>query len=128
MKRLVREWAAKAEADFASAGRELRARKSPNYDDACFHAQQCAEKYLKALLQQAGVPFARTHNLLALLDLLRPTDPAWELLRPALERLTAFAAAFRYPGEAADKALAQEALALCRAVRVRSRGQLGLRD
>jgi HEPN domain-containing protein len=38
----------KAEGDFLTAGRELRARKSPNYDAVCFHAQQCAEKYLKA--------------------------------------------------------------------------------
>lgn len=50
---LTREWVGKAEGDFASAGRELRARKLPNYDSACFHAQQCAEKLLKAALQQA---------------------------------------------------------------------------
>ncbi len=43
MKPLTREWVNKAEGDYATAGRELRARKSPNYDAACFHAQQCAE-------------------------------------------------------------------------------------
>jgi hypothetical protein len=36
------EWIRKAEADFATAQREYRARRDPNYDDACFHAQQCA--------------------------------------------------------------------------------------
>ena len=41
----VTEWVLKAEGDFLTAGRELRARKSPNYDAVCFHAQQCAEKY-----------------------------------------------------------------------------------
>lgn len=46
------EWVSKAEGDFLTAGRELRARKSPNYDAVCFHAQQCAEKYLKAVLQE----------------------------------------------------------------------------
>jgi HEPN domain-containing protein len=35
--------------DFATVEREVRARKNPNYDGVCFHAQQCAEKYLKAL-------------------------------------------------------------------------------
>lgn len=50
MKPLAREWVNKAEGDFATAAREMRARKSPNYDAACFHAQQCVEKYLKALL------------------------------------------------------------------------------
>ena len=60
------------EGDFATAGRELRARKNPNYEAACFHAQQCAEKYLKAILQEQSIPFGRTHNLIALLDLLLP--------------------------------------------------------
>lgn len=50
MQPLKNEWIIKAEGDFATAQREMRARKDPNYDAACFHAQQCAEKYLKALL------------------------------------------------------------------------------
>ena len=41
MNLLVAEWVAKAEGDFTSAQRGLRARKAPNYDSACFHAQQC---------------------------------------------------------------------------------------
>ncbi len=43
MQPLTLEWVAKAEGDFSTAGRELRARKAPNYDAACFHAQQCFE-------------------------------------------------------------------------------------
>ena len=39
--------------DFKSAGREMRARKDPNYDAACFFVQQCVEKHLKARLQEA---------------------------------------------------------------------------
>ncbi|MFL5801388.1 MAG: HEPN domain-containing protein [Roseiflexaceae bacterium] len=45
MQPLTAEWIAKAEGDFASATRELRARKVPNYASACFHAQQCAERF-----------------------------------------------------------------------------------
>jgi HEPN domain-containing protein len=52
MKPLTREWIEKAEGDFATASREMRARKFPNYDAACFHSQQCVEKYFKALLQE----------------------------------------------------------------------------
>ena len=52
MKPTTAEWVAKAVGDFLTAGRELRARKSPNYDAVCFHAQQYAEKYLKAVLQE----------------------------------------------------------------------------
>jgi HEPN domain-containing protein len=40
-------------------------------EDACFHAQQCAEKALKGLLSDRGIPFPRTHVLEVLLDLLK---------------------------------------------------------
>ena len=55
MNPLTVEWVAKAESDLASALRDWRARKAPNYDAACFHAQQCTEKYLKALLQENNI-------------------------------------------------------------------------
>ena len=50
MKVTTREWIEKAEADYVSAGREYRARNRPNFDAACFFAQQCIEKYLKGRL------------------------------------------------------------------------------
>lgn len=57
MKPITREWVDKAEGDYIAAQREVRARKNPVYDAACFHAQQCAEKYLKARLTEAGIRF-----------------------------------------------------------------------
>jgi len=51
MNPLTLEWVEKAEGDFITARRELHARAKPNYDAACFHAQQMAEKYLKTMLQ-----------------------------------------------------------------------------
>ncbi len=56
MNRLTAEWVDKAEGDYATAGRELRARVHPNYDASCFHAQQAAEKYLKAQEISEGRP------------------------------------------------------------------------
>ena len=47
MNPLTFEWIEKAEGDLVTTLRELRARRSPNYDASCFHAQQMAEKYLK---------------------------------------------------------------------------------
>jgi len=44
MKTLAREWVKKAEGDFNTLLREVHARKAPNFDAACFHAQQCVEK------------------------------------------------------------------------------------
>src|SRR5438045_5215990 len=69
------EWVEKAEGDWHTAGRELRATEFPNYDAVCFHAQQCAEKYLKALLTERDVRFPKMHHLPTLLDLLVPVCP-----------------------------------------------------
>ena len=114
------------EGDFATAGRELRARKNPNYEAACFHAQQCAEKYLKAILQEQSIPFGRTHSLIALLDLLLPHAGAWEDARPHLEILNVYAVAVRYPGESADKPSAREAVRHATVVRTIARRSLSL--
>lgn len=59
MQPLTIEWIRKADGDMATAKRELRARSTPNYDAVCFHAQQCAEKHLKALLQEEAIPFGK---------------------------------------------------------------------
>jgi HEPN domain-containing protein len=117
MQPLTSEWVQKAEGDLATARRELRARTAPNYDAACFHAQQCAEKYLKALLQEAVTPFGKTHNLSILLDLLKDQYPALELIRPTLAMLNAYAVEYRYPGESADKTVARQAVKMAEEVK-----------
>jgi len=118
MKPLALEWVVKSEAaDFATASREMRARKSPNFDAVCFHSQQCAEKRLKALLVEEAIPFSKTHDLIRLLDLLIPIYRPLELLRPHLAELTDFAVEFQYPGESADKQIAQIALGSCKLIR-----------
>ena len=87
MNALAVEWLEKAEGDYATAGRELRARRRPNYDAACFHAQQTAEKYLKAFLQEHRVAFPKTHSLIELLELCLRLDAGFELQRDLLVRL-----------------------------------------
>ncbi len=126
MKALTREWITKAEGDFNSCLREVRARRHPNHDSACFHAQQCVEKYLKARLQEAGLGFPKTHDLLELLKRLLTVEPAWTTLNPALTQLVNYAFAFRYPGISARKADARKALKVCRTVRQTVRRSLGL--
>ena len=59
----LKEWISRAEGDYFSALREHRARKHVNHDSACFHAQQSVEKYLKAVLVDLGIAFAKTHDL-----------------------------------------------------------------
>jgi len=83
------EWVEKAEGDWHTAGRELRTTEFPNYDAVCFHAQQCAEKYLKALLTERNVRFPKMHHLPTLLDLLVPVCPEAEACREDLSSLGA---------------------------------------
>jgi HEPN domain-containing protein len=126
MKPITLEWVRKAEGDFATAERELRAQKNPNYDASCFHSQQCVEKYPKARLQESKTPFGKTHDLSVLLDLVLAVEPSWDALRPDLRALTVFAVEYRYPGDSADKEIAREAVARCRKVRRIIRHSLGL--
>lgn len=49
-------WIDHAEDDANAAGKLLRGKK-PSVYGACFHAQQCAEKYMKALLVVKGERF-----------------------------------------------------------------------
>ena len=117
MNELTLEWLQKAEGDLATVGREVRARRRPNYDAACFHAQQAAEKYLKAILQEHDVHVPRTHNLIELLERCLPLDVSLEYTRELLLVLDRYSARYRYPGESAEKSEAQRAYRLIRDVR-----------
>lgn len=48
--------------------------KDNNFDAACFHAPQAAEKYLKAFLLHHGTKFPFTHNLKRLVELCEGID------------------------------------------------------
>ena len=126
MKPITREWVAKAEGDWDAAQREYRARQRPNDDASCFHVQQCAEKYLKARLEEAGIAFGRTHNLTSLLTLALAGEPTWTVLQPHLTALNIYAVAFRYPGSSATKSNAANALKAGREVRRIVRQAFGL--
>lgn len=126
MTRIVAEWLSKAEADFATLERESRVRKKTNYDGICFHAQQCAEKYLKARLSKAEIHFTKIHDLVALLELVLEVEPTWEQFRIDLAFLSDFAVSFRYPGESADREAARNAVRRCRLFRKAARTALGL--
>ena len=128
MKPIVAEWISKAEGDYAMMEREMRARRNPNYDGVCFHAQQCAEKYLKAHLDEAGTPFIKTHDLITLFEQILPLYPQWEEYRADLAFLSDFAVSFRYPGESADRESALDARRRCRVFRGAARSALGLTD
>jgi HEPN domain-containing protein len=89
MKRHTAQRVLKAEEDIEAA-RSLVAQAKPPRDIVCFHCQQAAEKYLKALLQELGLSIPYTHDLEELLDLLVPHDTTLKPLRRDAAFLTRF--------------------------------------
>lgn len=76
----------------AKKGKILRFRR----EALCFHAQQAAEKALKAVLLSRLIPFPKSHRLQELFDLL----PAELSLPPSVREATAlsdYAESGRYP-------------------------------
>ena len=60
------------------------------------HAQQAAEKMLKALLAARGVDYPKTHNLRVLIELLSAEGIRLPEKLAEIDRLTQFGTTFRY--------------------------------
>ncbi len=118
-------WVVHAEEDFALARTALR-RKQPLASGACFHAQQCAEKYMKALLISKGADFPKTHDLLLLNNLCSMNGVLLEIEPRHLNTLTDYAVRTRYPGNDPTAEDAKEAIALAKLVRKFARKFLGI--
>ena len=109
-------WLAYAHSDLSAGLALLRA---PDYypRQACFLAQQAAEKALKAILVLLEIEFPFTHDLDRLRDLL---PEGWRVKseQPDLANLTIWAIEARYPGDVPDvvEADARHALRLAEAV------------
>jgi HEPN domain-containing protein len=116
MKPETEEWVHKAEGDWKVAQREMRS-SDPVWDVVSFLAQQCAEKYLKAFLEEHKIAFRKTHDLIVLLDSSKGLLPELEGLRTRLARLSTYGIAARYPGAQADRRAAQDAVSTAEEVR-----------
>lgn len=93
---LVRGWLEKARRDFNTAVNSLNAVELFT-DIVCFHAQQAAEKYLKAYLIWQEIEFPRTHALEDLVLLAAQKEPDFLDLRDEVASLTPYAVEARYP-------------------------------
>jgi len=123
----TKQWVKKAEGDFDVVLVLRRSRKASRYDSIRFHCQQCVEKYFKAKLQEEGIHFPRTHDLVTLLGLLLPIEASWSLMQTGLADLSEAAVNFRYPGKWCSPADARRAFVLCERVRAAVRHSLGLK-
>jgi len=118
-------WIDKAEHDLLAAEHTIQLAPSGLTDIVCFHCQQCAEKYLKALLVFLGIHFPKTHDLRLLLDLV-PSQVSLNLSRTRVIPLNRYVIEGRYPGDWEPITLeeAQEALTMAKEVRAAVRAQL----
>ncbi len=111
------EWVAKAEGDLKAAAQILKIKRECPTDTVVYHAQQCVEKYLKAVLSSEGIPFPKTHNIRLLVDLV-PQAFSPSLDEDEQDMLTDYATGARYPGWGEiPLAEARKALAMARRVR-----------
>ncbi len=117
-------WLAKADDDLLAAQHLLIDTDSWAFGSVCYHAQQCAEKAVKAVLSGKGMHFPKTHDITELVALL-PSDIDIGLTPDDQDLLSDYAMTTRYPGdvdpltrEDADHAvaLAQAALTSARSI------------
>ena len=116
MNQMAAEWRQKAEEDWIVAERELSLRPAA-YSVVCFHAQQCAEKYLKASLLEGGKQFPHTHDLEYLAGLAFDLLLGLKELTDEIRWLTQFAVEVRYPGVSAHEMEARRSVEIAHKVR-----------
>ena len=115
--KVIQEWVAKAESDLVAATELLKLGKRSPTEAICFHAQQCVEKYVKALMVAHWLDVPKTHILNVLLSKL-PLESHPALTQVEQDRLNEYAVGVRYP-ETKSPTLseARHAVALARRVR-----------
>ncbi len=110
------DWLARARSDLALS--RIPPPEGVLWEDLCFHAQQAAEKAIKAVYRAHGRAFRYTHDIAELLDGLRREGVEVPARLGEAAELTPFAWQARYPGtgEPPDEAEHRRALLLAEAV------------
>lgn len=114
----VTQWLEYADEDFRLAKHGFTLATGTPYRLITYHAQQCAEKHLKAFLVHHMIDFPYTHSISRLLELCSTKAP-WAAGLESTEVLTTYATTARYPGEAetVSEAEARRAVELAEKVR-----------
>jgi len=113
----VTQWVSHAEDDLRLARHGMKLPEDCPYELIAFHAQQCAEKYLKAYLVSCLVDFPYTHDIFRLLRLCRQRAD-WAGQLEDAGRLVRYAITARYPTEGlkVNREQAAEAIAIAQRV------------
>jgi HEPN domain-containing protein len=105
IRRKVTQWRAYGDEDLRLARHGLTLATDQPFRLIAYHAQQCAEKYLKGYLVSHRIDFPYTHNISRLVELCVEQGLEGKTLQDA-DELTPFAITARYPGE--DEAVTEE--------------------
>lgn len=100
----VRQWLGKANDD-VRACRHL-AEESELLAVAGFHAQQAAEKALKAILVWHQIEFSKSHDIGRILELVASANPELAAKVTVASGLTPYAVQYRYPGDLPEPTVA----------------------
>ena len=124
MNKFTKEWIDKAEGDYLIISK-LKPQLEPAWG-VCFHAQQCVEKYLKAILQENNHEFKKVHDLNPLLGDCTGFIPELQNHEEKIRDLSNYAVDERYPGCGASNKEAQEAILATEEIRKVIRKYFGL--
>jgi HEPN domain-containing protein len=94
----VQQWLNRAHKDLA-AGEVLLKGGFEDYENVGFHAQQSAEKFIKAFLVSRQIEFPKTHDIALLRQLVARVDPELAEKLAIADALTSYGVEFRYPGD-----------------------------
>ncbi len=98
MKDITNKWIQKANGDLKVVEHELKLKAKERVNSAiCFHAQQAAEKFLKAFLIEKNENIGKTHDIVLLLKLCAKYDNDFEKIDGS--DLNYYAVQVRYPDE-----------------------------
>ncbi len=123
----VEEWVSKAENNCISALDLAGRRKFQVPDVICNQCQQCAEKYLKALLVRHRIDFPKVHDMNQLEDLVAKAEPDIRRFHDHLKLLDPYGVDMKYPGLDVTEDEAKEAIKAMKAIRKFARAKLGLK-
>jgi predicted nucleotidyltransferase/HEPN domain-containing protein len=108
---VARPWFAGGDRGIRLGALALREGDMP--DEACFHAQQAAEKYLKGYLTLVNQEGQRTHELETLAESCATADPTFTPWTERLKPLSPYAVEARYPnGRETDMDEARDAMSI----------------
>lgn len=121
----TQEWVRRSENDYRTARHLLESGEDYAYG-VTFHAQQAAEKYIKAFLVWHQIEFKKTHDIAILLESAAMVVPEISQTLAEATELTPYGVEYRYPGDYPDVTAvdAENSFRLATLVRMEIRNRL----